>query len=266
MVALVTQLILNLIGIGIGAASFDPTSNANPSGSTFSVAAGIWWALSGIRGGAGRRLHSRPFIRTANGNFRLVAWTYRLGRHDTSGLLSSVHQRWCDRRRSLPHTRHRCRRRRANAGFNSANGRSGGGADAGAEFGPLRVDRPVDPERKRGTDPAALRDAATAAVRAVLTSDTAGQEAARERAIQALAKAQNIPVDQARTQVAEYEQQYRQIVDEAKRQATAAADATAKAVSRGALVRGNRSDSSARWRDGLAAAWARSTLPNFRPH
>ena len=48
MVALVTQLILNLIGIGIGAASFDPTSNANPSGSTFSVAAGIWWALSGI--------------------------------------------------------------------------------------------------------------------------------------------------------------------------------------------------------------------------
>jgi hypothetical protein len=48
MVALVTQLILNLIGIGLGAASFDPTSNANPSGSTFSVAAGIWWALSGI--------------------------------------------------------------------------------------------------------------------------------------------------------------------------------------------------------------------------
>ena len=45
MVALVTQLILNLIGIGIGAASFDPTSNANPSGSTFSVAAGIWWRL-----------------------------------------------------------------------------------------------------------------------------------------------------------------------------------------------------------------------------
>src|SRR6185312_475895 len=48
MVALVMQLILNLIGIGLGAASFYPTSNANPSGSTFSVAAGIWWALSGI--------------------------------------------------------------------------------------------------------------------------------------------------------------------------------------------------------------------------
>jgi hypothetical protein len=61
------------------------------------------------------------------------------------------------------------------------------------------------------------------------------QEAARERAVQALAKAQNIPVEQARTQVAQYEQQYRQVVDQAKRQATAAADATATAVSRGAL-------------------------------
>jgi hypothetical protein len=47
-VALVTQLILNLIGIGIGAASFDATLNTNPSGAAFSIAAGIWWALSGI--------------------------------------------------------------------------------------------------------------------------------------------------------------------------------------------------------------------------
>jgi hypothetical protein len=65
MVALVTQLILNLIGIGRGAASFDPTSNANPSGSTFSVAAGIWWALSGILaalagGYTAARLSGRP--------------------------------------------------------------------------------------------------------------------------------------------------------------------------------------------------------------
>jgi hypothetical protein len=86
-----------------------------------------------------------------------------------------------------------------------------------------------------GTDPAALRDAATSGVRALLTSDPAGQEAARERAVQALAKAQNIPVEQARTQVAQYEQQYRQLVDQAKRQVAAAADATATAVSRGAL-------------------------------
>src|SRR5262245_49580473 len=46
--ALTTQLILNLIGIGIGASSFDPASSANPSAGTFSLGAGIWWVLSGI--------------------------------------------------------------------------------------------------------------------------------------------------------------------------------------------------------------------------
>jgi hypothetical protein len=35
MVALVTQLILNLIGIGIGAASFDPSSSVNPPDQPF---------------------------------------------------------------------------------------------------------------------------------------------------------------------------------------------------------------------------------------
>jgi hypothetical protein len=47
-VALVTQLILNMLGIGLGAASFDPASSNNPSATTFSIGAGIWWAVSGI--------------------------------------------------------------------------------------------------------------------------------------------------------------------------------------------------------------------------
>jgi hypothetical protein len=86
-----------------------------------------------------------------------------------------------------------------------------------------------------GNDPATLRDAATAAVRAALTGDPAQAQAARDRATQALARAQNIPEDQARTQVQQYEQQYQQAVGQAKQQATQAADTAAKAVSRGAL-------------------------------
>jgi hypothetical protein len=58
---------------------------------------------------------------------------------------------------------------------------------------------------------------------------------ARERAAQAIAKAQNIPVEQARTQVQQYEQQYRAAVAQAKDKATQVADAASKAVSRGAL-------------------------------
>jgi hypothetical protein len=235
MVALVTQLILNLIGIGIGAASFDPTSNANPSGSTFSIAAGIWWALSGIvaalaGGYTAGRLSGKP-TETSGPWHGLTAWavTTLLVFYLMSTSVGAI----------------------VGGALRTLGTVAGGAAQTlsstaqtAAQVVAPTLARSSDPfasidqsirSASGGTDPAALRDAATAAVRAALTSDTAGQEAARERAIQVLAKAQNIAVDRARTQVAEYEQQYRQIVDEAKRQATAAADATAKAVSRGAL-------------------------------
>jgi hypothetical protein len=45
--ALVTQLILNMLGIGIGVATLDPAGGDNPQASTFSIAAGIWWTVSG---------------------------------------------------------------------------------------------------------------------------------------------------------------------------------------------------------------------------
>jgi hypothetical protein len=86
-----------------------------------------------------------------------------------------------------------------------------------------------------GNDPAALRDAAITAMRAALTGDQAQAQEARERAAAAIAKAQNIPIEEARNRVAGYEQQYRQTVEQAQRQATEAADIAAKVVSRGAL-------------------------------
>jgi len=77
-IALATQLILNLIGIGIGAATFDPASSANPSATTFSVGAGIWWTLSGIiaalaGGYAAGRLAGQP-KQSSGGWHGLTAW------------------------------------------------------------------------------------------------------------------------------------------------------------------------------------------------
>src|SRR3954447_23679486 len=47
--ALVVQLLLNLLGIGVGAASLSAANAAdNPDASTFSIGAGLWWTLSGI--------------------------------------------------------------------------------------------------------------------------------------------------------------------------------------------------------------------------
>jgi hypothetical protein len=87
-----------------------------------------------------------------------------------------------------------------------------------------------------GNDPAALRDAAVGAVRATLTGDQAKADDARNRAADAIAKAQNIPVDQARQQVADYEKQYADAVAQAKQQATEAAQAAATAFSAGAIL------------------------------
>ena len=87
-----------------------------------------------------------------------------------------------------------------------------------------------------GNDPQALRDAAVAAVRAAVTGDQAQAQEARERAAQAISRAQDIPVEQARAQVQQYEQEYRQTAEQAKQQATQAADAAASTVATGALA------------------------------
>src|SRR5262249_14835881 len=47
-VALATQLLLNLLGMGVGAATLSPVEGDNPSAMSLSVGAGIWFALSSI--------------------------------------------------------------------------------------------------------------------------------------------------------------------------------------------------------------------------
>ena len=77
-VALVTQLVLNLLGIGIGAATLDPGTGDNPSAASFSIGAGLWFALSGILaalagGYAAGRLAGKPKESTA-GWHGLTTW------------------------------------------------------------------------------------------------------------------------------------------------------------------------------------------------
>src|SRR3954453_9999864 len=77
-VALVTQLLLNMLGLGIGIATLDPGTGDNPSASTLSIGAGIWWTLSGIiaalaGGYAAGRLSGRPKEATAAWH-GLTAW------------------------------------------------------------------------------------------------------------------------------------------------------------------------------------------------
>jgi hypothetical protein len=234
-VALVVQLILNLLGIGLGAATIDPATGDSPSPSTFSIGAGIWWAVSGIiaalaGGYTAGRLAGEP--KESSGSWHgLTAWAittllvfYLLGTTIGSVVGGAF--------RSLGSVA---------AGAAQTLGAT---AQTAVQAAAPSIARTSDPfsamersvrDATGGNDAAALRDAAVSAMRALVTADAQQQQDARERAAQAIAKAQNIPVEQARSSVAQYEQQYRQAVDTAKRQATAAAETATTTVSRGAL-------------------------------
>ncbi|WP_375461413.1 PhnA-like protein [uncultured Enterovirga sp.] len=229
--ALVTQLLLNMLAVGVGMATLDPLAGDSPSAKTFSIAAGLWWIASGIfaagvGGYVAGRASGKP-VETTAALHGLTAWaastlvvmyllTTAIGSL-AGGALGAV------------------------SGIVGGLGRTA--ATAAQTVAPA-LGNVADPfgaiegqmrEAGGGNDPAALRDSAIGAVRSLLTGDAAGQTEARERAAQALARAQNVPVEEARTRIGQYEQQYRQAVETAKRRAAEAADATAKAVSRGAL-------------------------------
>ena len=231
-VALVTQLLLNMLGLGIGVATLDPGTRRQPERlRRFSIGAGLWWTLSGILaslagGYAAGRLSGRPKEATAAWH-GLTAWAFTtlvifyLLSSAVGGVLGGVYNtRQRRARRAGPHRRDH--RLAAAPALSQA-------ADPFAA-----IERSVR-EASGGDDPAALRDAAVTAVRGMLTGDPAQAQEARERAAQAVARARNVPIEQAREQVAGYEQQYRQTVEQARRQATEAADAAARVVSRGAL-------------------------------
>jgi hypothetical protein len=234
-IALVTQLVLNMLGIGIGAATLDPASGDNPAASTFSIGAGLWFVLSGILGSlaggfAAGRLSGKSKDSTASWH-GLIAWaltTLLVFFLLTSTLGTIVGGAY---------------RTMTNALGNVAS-TVGSTAQTAAQVAAPNLSNVTDPfasveqsirGASGGNDPAALRDAAVAAVRAAVTGNEQQAQDARERAAQAIARAQNVPVEEARTQVEQYEQQYRQTVDQAKQQATEAADTAADAVSYSAL-------------------------------
>jgi hypothetical protein len=230
-VALVTQLLLNMLGLGIGVATLDPGTGDNPSASALSIGAGLWWTLSGVLaslagGYAAGRLSGRPKEATAAWH-GLTAWAFTtlvifyLLSSAVGGVLGGVYNTVSGALGGLGRT-----------AATTVQAAAPGLAQVSDPFG--AIEQSVR-QASGGNDPAALRDAAVTAVRAALTGNQAQAQDARERAAQALAKAQNMPIEEARNQVAGYEQQYRQTVDQAQRQATEAADTAAKAVSRGAL-------------------------------
>ncbi|MDF1631230.1 PhnA-like protein [Mycoplana sp. MJR14] len=230
-IALAAQVLLNLLGVGIGAAVLDPSGYDNPEASTFSISGGIWFVASGvvasfIGGYVASRLSGRPSNSTG-GYHGLTTWavatlivvyllTTSVGTligGAFSGLTSVVS--------GIGQTAATAAATAAPALANSANPMAG-------------IEQQI--RSSTGSDPQALQSAAVASFQALVSGDEAQAEEARGRAADALAKAQGIPLDQARTQVEQYEQTYRDNLEAAKQRAAEAAETATAAVSTGAFL------------------------------
>ena len=231
-IALVVQAALTLLGIGIGVATLDPATGQSPNASTLSIAAAAWYGVSGLiaafaGGWVAGRLSAQPAGGTG-GLHGLATWatTTLVVLFMLSGAVSGL----------------------VGGALNGVTNGLGGvaqGAGSAVQGAAPALAQQANPfagieqqlrETTGGQDPAELRDSAISAVRSLLTGDAADQQQARERAAQALARARSIPVDEARTQITQYEQQYRAAAQRLRDQAAQAAQTAAEVVSRAALI------------------------------
>jgi len=223
--ALVIQVLLTMLGAGLGIATLDPGTADNPAASTFSITGAIWFAVSGIiaafaGGWVAARLSGRT-VPTTGALHGLTTWA--VSTLVVLYLLSTAVG-------SL-----------IGGAFSGVANLVGGAGQAVAEAaGPMLAEtNPLDAienqVRATGNDPEALETAAVNAIRQLVTGQ-GDPEAAREQAAQALAEARNIPVEQAQEQVAQIEQQYQETMTQAEQTATEAADTAASAISTGALA------------------------------
>lgn len=230
-IALSTQFLLNLLGVGIGAAVLDPATYDNPEASTFSIAGGIWFVLAGIiasfvGGYVASRLSGRPSNSTG-GYHGVTAWAVTtlvvlyLLTTSVGALVGGAFSGLSSIVSGVGSTAATAVTAAAPAIANSTNPMSG-------------IEQQI--RSTTGNDPQALQSAAVSAMQAVVMSDEASADDARNRAADAIAKAQGIPVDQARTQVDQYEKTYRDNMAAAKQKAIDAAQAATAAVSAGAIL------------------------------
>ncbi len=231
-VALSIQVLLNLLGVGVGFATLDPAGTGNPNAGTLSMIGAIWAVVAGLVAAfAGGFVASRMTggsSRSTGGYQGLITWAtttlfiaYLLT--TTAGAI-------------------------VGGAFSALSNVVGGAAQTAAAVvttatpamatigDPFRAIEGQIRETTGGADPEALRASAVDAVRAVVTGDEASANAARTRAAEAIARAQNIPVDQAQSQVQQYEQAYRKAVDDAEKQALEAANVAATAISTAAIT------------------------------
>ena len=220
--AMVVQLLLNILGIGIGASSLDAANTGdNPTASGFSLTAGIWWTLSGIiasfvGGVVAGRLCGTSDNNTAHWH-GFVSWcvaTLLIFYLLTSAVGSIIGGTF----NALGSTVGAAGRGAASAVSSVAQNTNGDALQA-------QVKRLVNPDQAQNA-----QDDIMTYVRATISGDQAAAAASRDRAVDALAKTANISPDEARTRLQQTQQQAQQAADQVKQKAQQAAEATRKGL------------------------------------
>jgi hypothetical protein len=225
--ALVAQLLINLLGIGVGLSAVTVAGGAdNPDASTFSIGAGIWWTLSGIiasffGGVVAGRLCGAAQTNTARWH-GLVTWcaTTLVIFYLLTTVLGSIVGGTLS---ALGSTLGGVRRTAASAATGIAQATDAGGLEA-------QVRALVNP-----SDTQSVQDNLVAYIRASTGGDQRAANEARDRAVASLARVANVNPEEARARLGQVEQQYRQTVDQAKQQATQAAEVARKSAARAGL-------------------------------
>ncbi len=220
--ALVVQLLLNILGVGIGASSLDAANASdNPSASGFSLTAGIWWTLSGIiasfvGGVVAGRLCGTSDNNTAHWH-GFVSWCaatlviFYLLTSAVGGIIGGTFN-------ALGSTV-------GAAGKGAASAVTGIAQNTNGDALQSQMQRLVNPN-----DAQSAQDDIMAYVRASVSGDKPAADASRDRAVDALARTAKISPDEARTRLQQAEQRARQSADQVKQKAQQAAEATRKGV------------------------------------
>ena len=226
--ALVIQIVLNILGIGIGASSLSAVNTGdNPSGSGLSMTAGIWWVVSGILasffgGIVAGRLCGAGSANTARWH-GFVSWattTLVIFVLLTSAVGNIVGGTFNALGSTL-------------SGAGKAATSAIGGAAQATDGDALQaqVRRLVKPD-----DAQNVQDDVVGYIRSSVTGgDQKAIDSSRDRAVNSLAKAANISPDEAKSRLGEAETKYHQAVDQAKQTATQAAEATRKGLATAGL-------------------------------
>ena len=227
--ALVIQLLLNLLGVGVGAWALDAGNTAdNPGVGSFSIGAVVWWAVAGIlaslAGGAvAGRLSGAARTGTAQWH-GFVTWATTtlvvlwLLTTTVGGLLGGALN-------TVGGALSGAGKAAASAVSDLAQN-TGGGSGLQAQVRQL-----VNPDQTQN-----VQDSVIAYVRARVSGDQQAADKARDQAINGVAQAAKISPDEARTRVDQLVQQAQQAADQARQRATQAAETARKGVGTAGLA------------------------------